>query len=713
MRNLKLCKALLLACILVVAAFAPAYAVPYETYTYDYWNNPVPSPHAYVPIRVVDGQMLGIGGFKTPQDIYAINDHIYVVDSGNNRIVHLTRDWEVVRIVDGFDNEGKRDTFKNPRGIHVTPEGGMYIADRDNSRIVVLDSDGNLQLIVTSPAESQPEYFTSDFRFRPDKIGVDQYGTIYVVSAGVYDGIMEFDINGEFQGFVGAPRVHPTTWDYVWRLIGTKEQKDRMKLFLPVEHSNIHVDYRGFVYATAVGGEISAEDKIRRINTAGQDRLMRIPGSPPIGDFPDVTTSVFVDVISRENDIYSVLDRANGKIFTYNASGHLLYAFGAIGEVQGTFSNPAALTELDQHLLVVDAIKNNITVFAPTEYMKLIHNAIAYYSRGDYDAATETWYRVLELNSNFDLAYTGIGNALFMQGKYAEAMSNFRLANDRTNYSEAFRFYRKQVMERYFGFLMAAVVILIIYVLFFATSKKSEIGVAEAKAQQAAAYEQVLQWEEMRRRPLKIQLKRIWYGLQFALKVIVSPLQGFWDLKYEKRGNLPTAVILIILLVVSYLVMYQYTGFIFNTNNPRYLNQVSETVSIVVPILMWIIINWSLTTLMNGKGTFKDITIATAYSFTPLILVMIPMTIVSNYITADEGAFYYLVLSIALVWSLLLLFFGTMVIHEYSLGATIGVTIFILAGIGITMFIALLFVDIVLQLFAFIGEVYREFSFRL
>ena len=320
---------------------------------------------------------------------------------------------------------------------------------------------------------------------------------------------------------------------------------------------------------------------------------------------------------------------------------------------------------------------------------------------------------MLELNSYFDLAYTGIGNALFMQGKYAEAMSNFRLANDRTNYSEAFRFYRKQVMERYFGFLMAAVVILIIYVLFFATSKKSEIGVAEAKAQQAAAYEQVLQWEEMRRRPLKIQLKRIWYGLQFALKVIVSPLQGFWDLKYEKRGNLPTAVILIILLVVSYLVMYQYTGFIFNTNNPRYLNLVSETVSIVVPILMWIIINWSLTTLMNGKGTFKDITIATAYSFTPLILVMIPMTIVSNYITADEGAFYYLVLSIALVWSLLLLFFGTMVIHEYSLGATIGVTIFILAGIGITMFIALLFVDIVLQLFAFIGEVYREFSFRL
>lgn len=113
------------------------------------------------------------------------------------------------------------------------------------------------------------------------------------------------------------------------------------------------------------------------------------------------------------------------------------------------------------------------------------------------------------------------------------------------------------------------------------------------------------------------------------------------------------------------------------------------------------------------KGTYKDIFIGTAYSFTPLILVMVPMTIISNYLTYDEGAFYYLILVTALVWSLALLFFSTMITHEYSLGATVGVTIFIIAGIGIALFIALLFVDIVLQLFAFIGEIYREFVFRL
>ena len=216
------------------------------------------------------------------------------------------------RDIDGFENAGTTDRFKNPRGIHVTETGDIYVADRDNNRIVILDGDLQLKQIITSPAEIDPELFTSDFRFRPDKIGVDQYGTIYVISAGVYDGIMEFDLYGNFQGFVGAPKVYPTLADYIWRLIGTKAQRDRMRLFLPVEHSNLDIDHRGFIYATATGGEIGEAEKVRRINTAGLDRLMRIPTSPPIGDFPDVTTSVFVDV-SRENDIFSVLERTNGR----------------------------------------------------------------------------------------------------------------------------------------------------------------------------------------------------------------------------------------------------------------------------------------------------------------------------------------------------------------------------------------------------------------
>lgn len=710
---LKILNVYLIVITLLIMTAISVVAAPYASYTYDYWNVMVPAPHAYMPTQVFYGHQLGIGSLKTPQDIYATDEHIYLADTGNHRIIQMDSNWNVVRIINSFDNYGEEDSFRNPRGIYVTDNGDMYIADRENNRIVVLDQNLQLKMIITSPAEEQPDLFTSDFSFRPDKLAIDQYGSIYVISMGVYDGILEFDKFGQFQGFVGAPNVNPTVADYVWRLIGTEAQRERMRLFLPVEHSNIDVDERGFIYATATGGEIEPEEKIRRINSAGKDRLMRISTSPPVGSLPDETVSVFVDVIARENDIYTVLDRNEGHLFTYNRNGNLLYAFGAIGDVEGSFRNPAALTILDENLIVVDALKNNITVFAPTAYQELIHQAIDYYSQGNYDAATACWHQVLEYNSNYDLAYTGIGNSLLMQGDYEGAMVNYRLANDRENYSEAYRYYRKDVTEKYFGIFMAIVVVLIIYILFFATNKKSAVSVVEAKAQQAATYAQIRSWEDMQKRPPAIKLKRIWHGLRFSLKVIVSPIQGFWDLKSEKRGNLPSAFVLLFLFIVSYLIMYQYTGFMLNTRDPRALNIISESISILLPIMLWIVINWSLTTLMNGKGTFKDIFIATIYSFTPLILVLVPITIISNYLTLDEGAFYYLFLITALVWSLVLMFMGTMVIHEYSFVATLGVTILIIVGIGIALFIALLFADIVLQLFAFAGEIYREFVFRL
>lgn len=703
-------------CMLMLAflllAGIPVYAAPYMSYTYDYWNVEVPSPHAYVPDKVITGLDVGVGQLKTPHDIFVDdNGHVYVLDTGNNRIIHLDSEWNLVRVISQFDNNGKTERFNVPRGIHVNSNGDIYVADRENGRIVVLDKDANLKMLVTSPAEDQPELFTSDFRFRPDKLAVDKYGTIYVISMGVYDGIMEFDEFGDFQGFQGAPTVNPTLADYIWRLISTKAQRARMKLFLPVEHSNIAVDKDGFVYATAIGGEIEEQERIRRLNTAGKDVLRRIETAPPIGDYIG-NPSIFVDVVPRENGIYSILDRQRGRIFTYDANGSLLYAFGTLGDVDGAFRNPVAIAEKDGHLLVVDAIKNSVTVFRPTEYKEMIHNAVAYYDNGFYDEAAELWQKILERNSNYDLAYTGIGRALLMQGDYAGAMYNFKLANNRVEYSEAFKLYRKSVIEDYFGLILFLVAALIIYLLII-TSKETEVDIAEAKAKVAATYAEVKEWEAMPKRPFKIKVRRLLRALQYSFKVIVSPFEGFWDLKHEARGNLSAALTILAGVVVTYLYMLQSTGFIFNEQNPRTLNIITEAVSIIIPFFLWAGINWSLTTLMNGKGSFKDIVIASAYALVPFILINVPLTFISNYLSADEGAFYYLFLAISLIWSIGLLFFGTMVIHDYSLPGTIFVTLLILVGIGIALFIVLLFLDIIFQLFGFIQEVYNEFVFRL
>jgi tetratricopeptide (TPR) repeat protein len=55
----------------------------------------------------------------------------------------------------------------------------------------------------------------------------------------------------------------------------------------------------------------------------------------------------------------------------------------------------------------------------------------------------------LTQNNNFDLAYIGIGKALFNQGKYEEAQEMLANAYEVDNYSLAFKEVRKQIISRW------------------------------------------------------------------------------------------------------------------------------------------------------------------------------------------------------------------------------------------------------------------------
>ena len=96
---------------------------PYDTYNYDDREDLTYTPSAYEPIRSIAGNGLkykgeSIGSFVTPQDIcYSDDGNLYLADTGNNRIVVLNnRMTEVVNIIDSFDNNGVKDSFKSPYG---------------------------------------------------------------------------------------------------------------------------------------------------------------------------------------------------------------------------------------------------------------------------------------------------------------------------------------------------------------------------------------------------------------------------------------------------------------------------------------------------------------------------------------------------------------------------------------------------------------------
>jgi hypothetical protein len=202
-------------------------------------------------------------------------------------------------------------------------------------------------------------------------------------------------------------------------------------------------------------------------------------------------------------------------------------------------------------------------------------------------------------------------------------------------------------------------------------------------------------------------------SLRYSLYLIFHPFDGFWDLKYENRGSIKAASIIVALVVLSYVLRERYTGFLFNFNNVLEVNILTEIISVVLLFVLWTVANWCLTTLMDGKGSYVDIFIATAYSLTPLIIINLPLIIYSNFITIEEGAFYYFFLSLSVIWSGALIILGTMITHEYTMGKTLLTLPCIIVGMGLMVFIGLLFFSVIQKMAGFIYAIYKELVFRI
>ena len=200
--------------------------------------------------------------------------------------------------------------------------------------------------------------------------------------------------------------------------------------------------------------------------------------------------------------------------------------------------------------------------------------------------------------------------------------------------------------------------------------------------------------------------------ISFPLHLIVHPFDGFWDLKYDGRGKVRIALLIVMLVVVSSIIQSQYAGFLVNNNDPRNLNSIVQLLTIVIPFFLWCVSNWAITTLMDGEGKFKEILMATGYALLPLVLIYIPITIISRFMVMEETAFYYLMMSISSLWFLGLLFVGTMTVHQYTPLKTIVTMALTVAVMGIIVFLGTLVASMLQQMIEFIVNIYRELSFR-
>jgi len=459
------------------------------TYNYDYWGDVRESPNAYRVDQVLLSSQLGLEvAMRKPQSLFVQGQDLYVCDTGNNRILQIRRtgdNYELVRIIDTIQGT-EPATFNTPSDVYVDEEENLYVCDTNNYRVVMVDKDLNFIKAFTKPTDST---FDQSLNFLPNKLAVDVSGRVFCLATNVNKGLVKFEADTTFTGYIGANKVVYNFAEYIWKeFFTTKEQRAQQESFVPTEYCNIYMDDESFIYATNISfeeGDLMWDKAlpIRRLNGIGNDILIKNDRYPPIGDLWWVEGSVeqgpskFMDITVMEDDIYVAIDRTRGRLFGYDAQGILLWAFGSIGNTEDTFNSAISVEHMGRDLFVLDQNEADITVFTPTEYGNLIYDASSAYLSGDYDGSADKWEEVLKHNANYNLAFIGIGRSLMRQEKFKEAMDYFEMAHDRDNYGRAFRQYRKIWVEENIGWMVAVLAAVMIIPLVIRMIKRMRMEV--------------------------------------------------------------------------------------------------------------------------------------------------------------------------------------------------------------------------------------------
>jgi hypothetical protein len=202
-------------------------------------------------------------------------------------------------------------------------------------------------------------------------------------------------------------------------------------------------------------------------------------------------------------------------------------------------------------------------------------------------------------------------------------------------------------------------------------------------------------------------------SLKYSLYVIVHPIDGFWDLIHEKRGSLAAANILVLFTLLTHIWKLQFTSFQFIQVHWERVNIFMESASVLVPLFVFCVSNWGVTTLFDGKGRLSQIYMGTAYALTPYIIIQIPLIFLSNIVTVEEGTFYWFFSNFSLVWVGVLIIAAMMMIHAYSFGKTLWFMIVSAFAMLVFIFIVLLFFSMISDGIAYFISLGREILFRL
>lgn len=470
----------LIVCLLIAAVFVPFSAVA-DSYTYDSYGKTVNVPTAYEAIVKKTGANLGCGVFKNPSDLFVDkNGYIYIADTGNNRVVILNENMQPYRILENFTLDGEETYLSNPAGAFVDKDGRIFISDTDDERIICCNIDGKIEQVYQKPQISQFD----ETMFLPTSLLVDNNGNVYARCTGIYQGLIMFNSQGEYKGFFGSEAVKATAsvrLQYLWKSLMNKEQKSQVSRYVPTEIKGIDIDSEGFIYTVAgsasTNGNKNSMDSIRKLNTKGSDILVNKMIKTAWNSFEiDGRSMNFTDISVDSDGFISLLDNRSGLLICFDPQMQLLNIIGGLDDELGKFRLPVAIGQYQNAMYVLDQSACAITKFELTPYGEQLHNAILLYNEGNYAETIDAWNNLIKLNSNCEIAYIGLGNAYLSLKEYDQAIECFKLGRDNEGYNEAYKYLRKEFINKYFIYIVVAAIVLVVAIRIFSKRRSGKNG---------------------------------------------------------------------------------------------------------------------------------------------------------------------------------------------------------------------------------------------
>lgn len=671
----KISREMIIIGIFLLLITSPLYAIQRMGYILDKEGKRIPSLLSYTFYKEIDGADYKCGSFKDPKDIFIDKKgNLFVVDSGNSRIVKFDKFGNFIRVFGG------EEEFNEPEGIFVDEESNIYVADTDNNRVLKLDTDGHLLKEYKKP--SSPLF--EETYFLPVKVVVDARQYLYVLDKGDTRGFVLCDAKGIFRGFFAPIYLPFSLTRLFFQLFATNEQKEDVRTRRnPKTYSNITIDDSGFIYTVS---EYLGDSQIKKITPVGINVYpTKFYGETRVVGEQRVNPR-FVDVAVNKFGIVSILDSSSGKIYQYDQEGNLLAILGGVGEQRGLFKYPNSIaTDEEGALYVLDNLESTIKIFRSAELTQLIHQAARLYFEGKYYEAENLWKEVSKRNSNFAFAHTGLGKALLKHGHYLEAMQEFKYAKDKEGFSKAFKEYRHIWLRRHFGWIALLVLAgIIVLVLLFKLIPK----LLEEYGEKTGSF-----------------LKTVGH----LFKILIFPRETLEDIR---KANLFSVLLFVLLCFLVGYLRILLTSFHFSTFDPEKSSFLMESAKLFIPWATWIFASYAVSIIFDGEGTFKDIFISSALCLSPYILFSVPLCLLSRILVLEQKGYYDFLNYLIYGWVIYLFFSQVKVVHNFPSKKAVGISLLNVSGMVIIWASTVLVYALSYQIFDFVKQVVLEISIR-